>query len=181
MVAPGELSLTEWVVLALLGEQPAHGFAIARQLEVGTDLGRVITVRRPLVYRALDRLVAAGLAAPHHTEPGTAGPTRTIHGITEAGRGALDTWLSTPVEHVRELRIAFLVKLRLVHRAAGDPLPLIEAQRAALAGPLEGLSLLPDSPDEIDLWRQHNAMAVTAFLDRVADAARSRRTAGERG
>ena len=72
-----ELSLTEWVVLAVLVEAPIHGFAIAKELRPDTDLGRILTVHRPLVYRALDRLVAAGLAEPHHTEPGAAGPTRT--------------------------------------------------------------------------------------------------------
>ncbi len=44
-----ELSLTEWVVLALLGERPAHGFALARELAAGGDLGRILTVHRPLV------------------------------------------------------------------------------------------------------------------------------------
>ncbi|MFV0259098.1 MAG: PadR family transcriptional regulator, partial [Acidimicrobiales bacterium] len=73
MAAPGgvpELSLTEWVVLAVLAEAPTHGFAVAKELRPGTDLGRVITVHRPLVYRALDRLVAAGLIEYHSTEPG---------------------------------------------------------------------------------------------------------------
>ncbi|MGH8947639.1 MAG: PadR family transcriptional regulator, partial [Acidimicrobiia bacterium] len=69
-------STTEYVVLGLLTEGPTHGFAISKVLQPGTNLGRVITVRRPLVYRALDRLVDAGLAEPAHTEPGAAGPNR---------------------------------------------------------------------------------------------------------
>ena len=85
-----ELSLTEWVVLALLVEGPAHGFALAKHLQPDADLGRVVSVHRPLVYRALDRLVAAGLAESHHTEPGRAGPRRAVHGATTEGRDALD-------------------------------------------------------------------------------------------
>jgi PadR family transcriptional regulator AphA len=158
------LSLTEWTVLALMGEQPSHGFAVGRQLEAGTDLGRVFTVHRPLVYRALDRLVAAGLVKADHTEPGVAGPDRTIYALTSQGRRALSAWLETPVEHVRDLRIELLVKLRLIARAGGDPRRLVHAQRAALGETLEALAQLPTGSDEVDLWRHHNAQAAAAFL-----------------
>jgi len=161
------LSLTEWTVLALLGEQPSHGFAVGRQLEAATDLGRVLTVHRPLVYRALDRLAAAELVKARHTEPGLAGPDRTVYGLTPRGRRALRRWLVTPVQHVRDLRIELLVKLRLIDRAGGDQLPLIHAQRAALGETLEALARLPDGSDEVDLWRHHNALAAAAFLDHV--------------
>ena len=50
------LNLTEWVVLALVAEGTTHGFDVARVLDDGGDLGRIWTVKRPLVYRALDSL-----------------------------------------------------------------------------------------------------------------------------
>ena len=50
---PRDLSLTEWIVLALVAEGPSHGFAIAKELRADSDLGRVMTVQRALVYRAL--------------------------------------------------------------------------------------------------------------------------------
>lgn len=165
-----EPSLTEWVVLALVAEGPAHGFALAREVDVGSDLGRIITVRRPLVYRALDRLVAAGLAQPQHTEPGNAGPTRTVHGLTRSGRLALDRWLASPVGHVRDLRIEFLVKLRLVERSGIDAAPLVSAQRQALDAALANLSEERAAPDVVDRWRRHNASAVEAFLDEISSA-----------
>jgi DNA-binding PadR family transcriptional regulator len=59
-----ELSADEWAVLALLAEQPSHGFAIARALEREGPVGRVWSVTHPLVYRALERLSEDGLA-PH--------------------------------------------------------------------------------------------------------------------
>ena len=49
-------------------------------------VGRVLTVRRPLIYRALDRLVALGLATPVHSEPGDGGPQRLVHKATPAGK-----------------------------------------------------------------------------------------------
>ena len=116
MDAP-RLSLTEWAVLAVLAERPAHPFAVARLLGEDGELGRVLTVRRPLVYRAAERLAAAGLCRPDHTEPGEGGPERTVYRATPAGRRALAKWLAEPVTRVRDLRLEFLLKVRLTRRA----------------------------------------------------------------
>ena len=167
---PAELSLTEWTVLALLVEGPAHGFALAREFEPGSDLGRVLTVHRPLVYRALDRLDSAGLVAPHHSEKGRAGGQRTIFGVTPSGRDGAATWLGRPVVHIRDLRIEFLVKLRLIDRAGIDRRSLIRSQRAAITEPLDNLMRPGEGADEVDLWRMHNARAAMAFLHDLAPA-----------
>jgi DNA-binding PadR family transcriptional regulator len=163
------LSLNEWTVLCLLAEQPAHGFALARQLEPTSDLGRIMTVRRPLVYRALDRVVGAGLVQPHLTEPGAAGPNRTQHRITTAGRAACSLWLSTPVAHVRDLRIEFLVKMRLNDRSGNDRSALVRTQRAVLSETLEQLSEASENTDVVDQWRRQNAIAVAQFLAALDD------------
>jgi PadR family transcriptional regulator AphA len=164
---PSEPSLTEWVVLALLAERPRHGFAIAKELRPGTDLGRVLTVHRPLVYRALGRLVESGLAESDHTEPGDAGPTRTVHRPTRRGGGLVSRWLDRPVAHVRDLRIEFLVKLRLSQRLGRDPLRLISAQRTVLSETL-GTLANATGDDVVDRWRAHAASAAGAFLDELA-------------
>jgi len=166
MAAP-ELSLTEWVVLALVGEAPTHGFAIARELEAGSDLARILTVHRPLVYRALSRLDDAGLVEQVATEPGDAGPNRTVMRATRTGKLALRTWFVTPVDHVRELRIEFLIKLRLTERLDQDAAPLVAAQRAELASTLASLADGGDDHDVVDQWRQHNAAAARDFLDNL--------------
>jgi len=163
------LPLNEWVVLALLAEQPRHGFAVAKELAPGSDLGRILTVHRPLVYRALDRLVAAGLARASRTEPGDNGPNRTVHVPTRLGAARLREWFAEPVHHVRDLRLEFLVKVRLLERAGTDPAALVAAQRYALAATLDGLVHAPDRGDVVELWRSHNAVAAQAFLDTLAD------------
>ncbi len=187
-------SLTEWVVLALLIEAPAHGFALSKDLTADSDLGRIVTVRRPLVYRALDRLVEAGLATPLHTEPGDSGPARTVYRPTNAGSAAAEGWLSTPVDHVRDLRVEFLVKLRLLQRRDRSDRQLVDAQRASLDETIArlierpgtgatvgaGAGVVPSSAEErgpqsgepvvsdvVDLWRAHNALAVSRFLDEL--------------
>lgn len=163
-MARPDLSLTEWVVLALVAESPRHGFAIAKELQSGSDLGRILTVHRPLVYRALDRLRDAGLVQDGSTEPGDAGPNRTLKQSTPAGRKALEAWFVEPVDHVRELRIEFLLKLRLTERLGTDRSPLVQAQRAELAARLDQLSAADDD-DVVDQWRRHSALAARSFLD----------------
>jgi len=161
-----EPSLTEYAVLGLLAERPTHGFAISKALQPDTEVGRVITVRRPLVYRALDRLVEAGLAEPVHTEPGAAGPNRVIHRVTRQGRRQLDAWLGSPVGHVRDMRIEFQLKLALLQRLDRSPLQLVVLQRRALDPTLAALDVpAKGSVDHLELWRRHNAAAATSYLE----------------
>lgn len=162
---PHDLSVTEYAVLGLLAESPSHGFAIAKELEPDGEVGRVFTVRRPLVYRALDRIVGIGYAEPVTTEKG-GGPTRVIHRITPSGRRRLSRWLTIPVDHVRDLRLEFLLKLVLLTRSDRSPLQLIRAQRSALDPTLTALDE-PRAPqdDHVELWRQHNAAAAAAYLE----------------
>jgi len=159
------LSTTEYAVLGVLAERPSHGFAISKQLASDGELGRVFTVRRPLVYRALVRLVDLGYVKPVSTEKGSAGPNRVIHRVTPPGRRRLDHWLWEPVEHVRDLRIEFLLKLLLLERRGQPPGDLIREQRIALDSTLTALDDSgTEPPDHVERWRQHNAAAATAYL-----------------
>lgn len=164
----GKRSLGEWAVLGLLAREPAHPFALSRHLGPGGALGRVLTVRRPLVYRAIGRLETDGLVSPDRVEPGDSGPDRTVYDITPAGRRALDRWLDEPVTHVRDLRLGLLLKLALLRRAGRPVVPLITAQQEELTATLDALQRLPAEPDDTDLWRRHTARAASAFLDEVA-------------
>jgi PadR family transcriptional regulator AphA len=128
----------------------------------------VLTIRRPLVYRALDHLVELGLAEASATEPGTAGPQRTIHRITPEGRRSLNRWLAQPVGHIRHLRIEFQLKLALLQRLKRSPLRLVTAQRKALEPTLAALEAANGSSvDHVELWRHHNASAVGAYLEHL--------------
>ena len=160
------LSLTEYSVLGVLAESPAHGFAISKDLGPKGFAGRILTVRRPLVYRALDRLVAADLATPKRTEAGDAGPQRVIYRITPKGKRTLKRWLDEPVEHVREIRIAFQLKLAFLDRLRLSPRVLLDAQSQALGSTLAALDT-PDlsRSDHLQLWRHYNSKAAAAYLD----------------
>ena len=80
-----DLGAGEWAVLALLAEQPTHGFAVARAMSADGEIGKVWTVRRPLVYRAIDLLTEAGFAQPVGTVPSSTGPRRTLVEPTRGG------------------------------------------------------------------------------------------------
>lgn len=162
----GDLSVTEYAVLGLLAERPSHGFALAKELGADTEVGRVLTVRRPLVYRALDRLVEQGLAEAAHIEQGDAGPRRAIHRVTRHGRRSLRNWLQSPVAHVRDVRIEFLLKLTLLQRSGRSPSRLISAQLDSLNPTLEALDEVATT-DHVELWRRNNARAVRAYLEEL--------------
>jgi DNA-binding PadR family transcriptional regulator len=166
----GKLSLAEWTVLALLREQPAHGFALAQLTAPGGELGRIWRIPRPVVYRSLGRLVEAGFITPESVEPGL-GPQRTIYAVTAQGRQEVENWLGTPVEHVRDIRSHLLIKLALLHRSGLDPADLLARQRAVLhpiAQAIEAQRAELEGFDAVLLaWRRATAAAALGFLDDI--------------
>lgn len=169
------MALPEWTVLALLCEGPQHGFAIASLTAADGAVGRVWSVPRPMVYRALGRLEDAELIAPATVESGP-GPQRTVYAITATGRDRVDEWLGQPAEHVRLLRSHLLVKLALLHRRALDPFGLLLGQRAVLRRVVAAIEA--DQREGFDAvllsWRHVNATAALRFVeDLAADRQRS--------
>ena len=172
MTAPfPEMSLPEWLVLAILSQQPAHGFAVAQLTATDGELGRVWQIPKAVVYRAIGRLLDAGLIAPEGTERGL-GPQRTVYTATADGRAAAGRWLYTPVEHVREIRSELLLKLALLDRADADPAPLLQAQRAALEPIVKAIESRRAHSAGFDAtllaWRRATAVAALDFLDTIA-------------
>jgi DNA-binding PadR family transcriptional regulator len=170
-IEPVSLSLNDWLVLGVLCEQARHGFDVAREVAADSPLGRIWTVRRPLVYRAIDHLRELGLAEARGVEQGARGPDRVVVAPTRRGRDALRRWLAAPVEHPREVRTELLAKLALLERR-GEPLaPLAGRQRDAFGAVLQGLERRVDEVEGADrlatLWRREANRAIRSFLDAV--------------
>lgn len=163
-------ALPEWTVLALLREEPRHGFAIAALTAEGGELGRVWQVPRPVVYRALGRLQEAWLIAPIAVESGP-GPQRTRYAATDVGRQAVAGWLAEPVEHVRDMRSQLLLKLALLDRDGTDPAPLLQRQRDVLEPIVTAVAAERDRHIGFDAvllaWRHATATAALTFLDEI--------------
>jgi DNA-binding PadR family transcriptional regulator len=167
--ARDQLTAGEWALLALLDEQPVHGFALARAMAPTGEVGRVWAMRRPLVYRALDTLGRLGLVRPVAKLPSDAGPQRTILEPTAPGRRALTAWLAQPIEHVRDTRSLLMLKLLFLSRRRADPAPLLRAQRERFAIQADRLAAAADAVEGFDrsllLWRMHSTTAAIRFSD----------------
>lgn len=163
------LSLTEWVVLCLLAEEPSHGFAIWNLLRPAGEVGQVWTVRRPLVYRALDRLAALQLVEPIGAEPSPTGPPRVRLRATSDAVVETRRWLAEPVDHVRDVRSELLVKVVLLRRRGEDPTPLLRAQRDRLRPIVDSLAVQSERLDGtaqlVATWRYRFAEAVDRLLE----------------
>ncbi len=164
-----ELSAGEWAVLALLSEEPAHGFALARAMASDGEVGQVWAMRRPLVYRALETLEQRELIRPAGTVPSRSGPQRTILEPTPSGSRAVTEWLKEPVSHVRDARSLLMLKLLFLSRREADPTPLLEDQRAQFSSQAERLSAAVDETDGFDrallIWRLHTTTAAVQFTE----------------
>jgi len=168
------LSVPEWLVLAILAQQPVHGFAVAQQTARDGELGRVWHIPKAVIYRSIGRLLDAGLIEPEGTQPGL-GPQRTVYKATQAGHAAAQRWLRTPVQHVRDIRSQLLLKLALLDRAGENPAELLSRQREVLepiVRAIEAASAQDGGFDVILLaWRKANALAALNFLDMIATPA----------
>src|SRR5262245_16876973 len=112
----------------MLADKPAHGWSLVRSLRPGGDVGRVWSSSRPLVYRTLETLSDRRLVRITKSERSPTGPARSIFAPTAAGRRAVERWLATPVEHVREIRAELMIKLLLHDRAGTSPQELLDRQ-----------------------------------------------------
>jgi DNA-binding PadR family transcriptional regulator len=175
MSAWPSLSLAEWTVLTVVSERPTHGFAIAQLTAPQGELGRIWHIPRPVVYRAIGRLVEDGLLVPASVESGR-GPQRTLYSATVFGREAVRHWLDTPVEHVREVRSHLLLKLALLDRAGRDPTELLIQQKAVLAPIAAAVHAErpghPGFDSTLLAWRRATTEATMTFLDDITPAGR---------
>jgi DNA-binding PadR family transcriptional regulator len=167
--ARDELTAGEWAVLALLAEGPSHGFALARAMRPGGEVGRIWSIRRPLVYRAVATLTTVGFVKHAGTVASPTGPQRTMLQATPTGKRAVTRWLKTPVEHVRDARSLLLLKLLFLARRGADPAPLLGAQRDRFTTVAEGLATAAEEAEGFDralaLWRLETTTAALRFID----------------
>lgn len=181
--SPDDLLLGEWACLGLLYAVPSHGFAIAAQLRPDAEVGRIWSLSRPLTYRSLDQLVERGFVRPVGSEPGDAGPNRTILAATRTGRARLRTWIRTPVEHLRDLRSELLLKIAIAGRCGIAMDDMLRAQRDRVEAHSSSLSALAFDAggtvvDTVALWRYEASQSGLRFLDQLTGTADCRVNCG---
>jgi PadR family transcriptional regulator AphA len=170
------LSLAEWMVLALIAEEPRHGFAVAALAAPDGPVGQAWHIPRPIVYRAIATLTELGLTSAAGTEQGSRGPQRTVVAATAEGTAAVRRWLRRPVEHLRDTRSELLVKFALLERRGWSPGPLVTAQRTVFTRREAELRAQVRDTDGFErlvlTWRLESARAALRFLDQVRPSRR---------
>jgi DNA-binding PadR family transcriptional regulator len=98
----------EFTVLGVLALGSAHGYDIFQDL--ADRLGDICRLGKSQVYALLSRLERDGLVSHEKVEQETL-PAKKVFHLTREGREELESWFSSPVHSVRDLRIEFLIKL----------------------------------------------------------------------
>ncbi len=162
-----ELSLADYVCLALIANGGQHGWAVFQQLKPETPLGRIWTLSRALTYRSIERLIELKLVRRSGFAAGKGADRRLIH-ATATGRLVVGKWLETPVDHLRDVRTELLLKLELRAQARRSNVAFIRRQQKVFAPVIASLAITARSSKvPVDLWRSESARSVKAFLDKL--------------
>lgn len=165
----------EHALLGFLTEQPLHGYEIHLRLQAAQQLGLVWHLKQAHLYVLLGKLEAAGFIAAELLPQDARPPKRVLH-LTDHGRAAFNTWVQSPVQHGRDLRIEFLAKLFWAqHQGSLAAQQLIAAQRAVCRAWLAEIVDEPaPGPDEqpygwlVRSFRRGQIEAMLAWLDTCA-------------
>ena len=109
----------ERTLLGLLQREPRHGYDLAREFAPGTVLGDIVHLEPSLLYANLKKLEREGLVESS-LELQESRPPRRVLRLTARGEQELERWLREPVEHTRDLRLEFLLKLYLARQLDPD-------------------------------------------------------------
>jgi len=105
----------EYILLGLIREEPAHGYALYEKLRSTKELTLIWQVKRSKLYYLLDKLESDELLVSSITSQSPY-PDRKVYQITNQGIELLEKWMYSPVLSSRYVRLAFLSKLFFVLR-----------------------------------------------------------------
>ena len=133
-------------LLALLAEQPSHGYELRAEFERRTGSTWPLNVGQ--VYTTLARLERDGcVVAEGENEAGQKG-----YAITAAGLDELSSWFTTPVRREDRPRDELAVKLALAVTAPGvDVAAVLQAQRTDSLRALQDDTRLKRASGDADL------------------------------
>lgn len=124
----------------------AHGYQVRREL-LSWSADTWANVRQGSIYNALRRLATDGLLAADETEPGEAGPERTVYRLTPDGQTELDTMLRrTLLEPDSGIALSATIPLFPFLRR-GELIELLRHRRVARNANLRTTDHLTDSND----------------------------------
>ncbi len=101
---------SEFILLGLLEQQPMHGYDLYKTVKSIDGVAAIWHVNQSQMYAILDKLKKMDLLSTVEV-PGEAHPMRKEFHITPAGKSYLLNWMTSPVEHGRDMRQEFLGRL----------------------------------------------------------------------
>jgi len=157
----------EYATLGLLALDPAHGYELHRRWSA-SPLAEVLPLEQSVLYGYLRTLDRRGLLDWEEHRVGNR-PPRKIYRPSELGEEFLRGWMRSPVHHLRDVRLGFLLKLHLLSQI--DPrseMTLVERQIVICEGILgeasEAARAIDDPSEFTALFQQSRASAATAAL-----------------
>lgn len=168
----------EYAILGLLEKQSMHGYEMFQQFQSGA-LDQIVHIEMSQMYAFLKKLERLGYIEAQVEAQGVR-PPRRVFRLTENGRETFLSWLTTPVERPREIRILFLIKLYFVQSILPAQMPhLIDQEVQACQKFLEHLEAqrLPETNsgdlaffDHVVLRsRIHQTRALLAWLHELQE------------
>lgn len=146
-------------LLALLVDQPRHGYQLRQEFEARTggtwplNIGQVYTTLARLVRDGLVEPAAQGVAGAPEAETDSAtdddgrAPGEQFR-LTEAGRAEIDHWWTTPVLRGAPARDELAIKLALAVTVPGvDVVAVVQQQRTETMRSLRDYTLLKRDAD----------------------------------
>lgn len=158
----------EYALLSLLRREPLHAYEMYQRLRRGELLGHIWQLKQSHLYALLARLEDHGLIAGS-TEFQGARPPRRMLRLTGEGAAAYSAWVTSPVRHGRDFRLAFLAKLACAASEGPSTVAeLITRQRATCATWLTDLhariAAIPNQQPYDRLVIEFRAGQITAIL-----------------
>jgi DNA-binding PadR family transcriptional regulator len=104
---------TELALLGFLYEKPMYGYEIHKRMSDPSGLGQVWQVKQSQLYALIGKLEKDGFISSE-LQIQEARPSRKVFRLTPTGIQVFLDWLHNPVEHGRDMRLEFLVKLYFI-------------------------------------------------------------------
>ncbi len=124
----------ELALLGFLYERPMYGYEIHQRMSDPSGLGQVWQVKQSQLYALMGKLEEEGFLSSELQMQESRPPRKVFH-LTSTGTQVFLDWLHSPVEHSRDMRLDFLVKLYFIQKEGEEALRLlIQKQREVTKG-----------------------------------------------
>lgn len=100
----------EYILLGFAAQGPIHGYDLHKKIRDRLGIGLIWHIKQSHLYALLDKLEKDGLLVSRILS-GDAFQARKEFQLTEIGRRNFEAWLTSPVQHGRDMRQEFLAKL----------------------------------------------------------------------